>query len=222
MFTKYLFPIYFLYFINLIKYYLKYKSFSISPKSFLKNVKVWKNVMICWWIKIDNCTIWDYSYISWAESWWIISRFSNVEIWRFCSIAHNVDFINHSHHSNHISSYPFYSSRNSPFFDSTNKIDTLVSNTKVWNDVWIWAYVKIIWNVTIWDWTIIAAWSVVTKDIPPYCIVWWVPAKIIRYRFSEKYIKYLLDEKWWDKSIDEINNILPILNNTDEKIFDKK
>lgn len=33
--------------------------------------------------------------------------------------------------------------------------------------------------------------TVVTKDVPPYAIVAGVPAKVIRYRFDEKTIKFL-------------------------------
>ena len=45
--------------------------------------------------------------------------------------------------------------------------------------------------VSIWQWAIIAAWSVVTKDVPPYAIYWWSPAKLIKYRFSEEKISVL-------------------------------
>ena len=41
--------------------------------------------------------------------------------------------------------------------------------------------------------------AVVTHDIPPYAIVGGVPAKIIKYRFTDEQISYLLNYKWWDK-----------------------
>lgn len=50
------------------------------------------------------------------------------------------------------------------------------------NDVWIGARVVILQGVTIGDGAIIAAGSVVTKNVPPYAIVGGVPAKIIRSR----------------------------------------
>ena len=40
---------------------------------------------------------------------------------------------------------------------------------------------------------VIAAGSVVTKDVPPYAVVAGVPAKVIKYRFSDEIIKRLLE-----------------------------
>ena len=50
------------------------------------------------------------------------------------------------------------------------------------NDVWIGRRVIIMPGVRVGDGVIIGAGAVVTKDIPPYCVVGGVPAKIIRYR----------------------------------------
>lgn len=54
------------------------------------------------------------------------------------------------------------------------------------NDIIIEQWVRvasnatILWPCHIWENAVIASWSVVTKDVPPYVIVWWVPAKIIK------------------------------------------
>lgn len=56
------------------------------------------------------------------------------------------------------------------------------------DDVWIGANVTVLGGVTIGRGAVIAAGSVVTKDVEPYAIVGGVPAKHIRYRFDEKTI----------------------------------
>lgn len=66
------------------------------------------------------------------------------------------------------------------------------------NDIWIAHGVQIMCGVTIGDGAIIAAGSVVTKDVPPYTIVGGVPAKIIRKRFNDEIIEKLTTLKWWE------------------------
>ena len=46
----------------------------------------------------------------------------------------------------------------------------------------------------------VLAGAVVSKDVPPYAIVGGVPAKIIRYRYDETTIEWLLRIKWWNNS----------------------
>lgn len=53
-------------------------------------------------------------------------------------------------------------------------------------------------KVTIGDFSVVGAGAVVLHDVPPYAIVAGVPAKIIKYRFDEKFIEELLKIKWWD------------------------
>jgi chloramphenicol O-acetyltransferase type B len=57
----------------------------------------------------------------------------------------------------------------------------------------------------------VAAKSVVTKDVAPYTIVGGNPAKLIKQRFPQHMIQQLLEIKWWDRSDDDINKIVPLL-----------
>ena len=90
-------------------------------------------------------------------------------------------------------------------FDGELKKLKTNSKTKIGNDVWIGHNVIILSGITIGDGAILAAGSIITKDVEPYTIVAGNPAKTIRKRFSENVIIELLDFKWWDLSNEQID-----------------
>ncbi len=78
--------------------------------------------------------------------------------------------------------------------------------TKIGNDVWVGKNAVIMSGVKIGDGAVIGSGAVVTKDVPDYAIVGGVPAKVIKYRFSQEQIKALKEIAWWnwdDKTIAE-------------------
>jgi len=83
------------------------------------------------------------------------------------------------------------------------------------NDVWIGYGVKIMESVSIGDGSVIAAGSVVTKDIPPYEIWGGAPAKKIKDRFSEVNKSKLLELKWWDKDFKELKEKAALFQDVD-------
>lgn len=66
------------------------------------------------------------------------------------------------------------------------------------NDVWVGYGVTIMSGVTLHNGCIVAANSVVTKDVPPYTIVGGNPAKILCRRFDEESSAALQKIAWWD------------------------
>ncbi len=76
--------------------------------------------------------------------------------------------------------------------------------TKIGNDVWIGQNAVIMAGVKIGDGAVIGSGAVVTKDIPDYAIAVGVPAKVIKYRFTEEQIKALKKIKWWDWADEQI------------------
>lgn len=87
----------------------------------------------------------------------------------------------------------------------------LKGDTIIGNDVWIGQNVMVMPGVHIGDGAIIAANSVVVKDIPPYRIAGGNPCKIIKKRFDDELIDYLLAIKWWNWSARKIFDNLEIL-----------
>ncbi len=91
----------------------------------------------------------------------------------------------------------------------------LKGDTVVGNDVWIGQNVTVMPGVHIGDGSIIAANSVVTKNVPPYHIAGGNPCKIIKKRFDDELIDYLLKLKWWDWSEEKIFKNLEVLCSSD-------
>ena len=143
-------------------------------------------------------------------------------IGKFCQIAAGVNFVMNgaNHQMNAVTTFPFYifegwKQKVPPLNKMPLKGDTIIGN-----DVWIGQNVTILPGVHIGDGAIIGLNSVAGSDVAPYTIVAGNPAKVIRKRFDNQLIKLLLKLKWWDKSIKEINDLIPIL--TDNNLVEVK
>ena len=95
---------------------------------------------------------------------------------------------------------------------------------EIGNDVWIGANVVILPGVKIGDGAILAAGAIVTKDVEPYSIVGGVPAKHIKYRFSDELVAAFMRIKWWEWPVDKIKDNLELFYQPELfcEIFDKK
>ena len=142
-------------------------------------------------------------------------------IGKFCQIASGVEFIMNgaNHQMNAVSTFPFYTlegwEQTPPSVDDLQ----LKGNTIIGNDVWIGQNATILPGVHIGDGAIIGASSVVGHDVDPYTIVVGNPARVIRKRFDDKLIQIMEELKWWDLSIEEINELIPALTSSNlEKV----
>ncbi|MBR0253773.1 MAG: hypothetical protein IJQ57_10535, partial [Synergistaceae bacterium] len=80
---------------------------------------------------------------------------------------------------------------------------------------WIGQNAVILPGVHINSGAIIGANSVVGSDVEPYTIVVGNPAKVLRKRFDDELISLMLKLRWWDKSIEEIDKLIPVLTCSD-------
>lgn len=129
----------------------------------------------------------------------------NTDIGQFCSIAQGASISLGRHPaSKFVSTHPAFFSVNKQAgftFADQSYFDEM-GTTFIGSDVWIGANAVVMDNLNIGDGAIIGAGAIVTKDVPPYAIVAGNPARLIRYRFNEAQIAFLLAFKWWDKDWD--------------------
>ncbi|PWK35572.1 alpha/beta fold hydrolase [Cupriavidus plantarum] len=133
---------------------------------------------------------------------------ARLSIGNYCTIAHDVKIILGSYHRHDWHTiYPFSAPHLGSLFASTRDI-TDFSATRggvtIGNDVWIGAHTIILSGVTIGDGAVVAAGSVVSRDIGPYEIWAGNPAQLIKRRFDEETSARLLALRWWDWSKEDV------------------
>ena len=173
-------------------------------------------------IKDPNIQVGEFTYIADRDFESHVTHHYNfigdrLIIGKFCQIAAGVEFVMNgaNHRMNTVTTYPFY------IFDGWGqeapplKELPLKGDTVVGSDVWIGQNAVILPGVTIGDGAIIGMNSVVAADVEPYTVVAGNPARRIRRRFDEELTALLLKLRWWDKPVDEIMALMPILSDSD-------
>jgi virginiamycin A acetyltransferase len=92
-------------------------------------------------------------------------------------------------------------------------------DTVIGNDVWIGNSATIMQGIKIGHGAIIGTNALVTKDVEPYSIVGGNPAKLIRKRFDDETIDFLLLLAWWDWPVEKITKNLAAITSGDIKQF---
>jgi acetyltransferase-like isoleucine patch superfamily enzyme len=164
----------------------------ISPSAKVSNstLKIYTRVKD--YAELRDSYLGEYSYISQQS---IVNK---TNIGKFCSIA-NGCYIGLWEHNTQVSTHSFYLYEHSGHFvKGYRNYDKDTIETNIGNDVWIGANSVVLKGVSIADGAIVGASAVVTKDVPPYAIVVGNPAKVLKNRYSQKEIDWLLSVKWWD------------------------
>ena len=150
------------------------------------------------------------------------SKVMNAEIGNFSVIAKDCLIGVGVHPTNYLTCHSIFY-KNSPWGfhpEWVKPIEHVAKVTHIGNDVWIGARSLVMDGVTIGDGAIIAAGSVVTKDVPPFAIVGGAPAKLIRYRFPQEMIDRLEDIKWWSLSDEKITENVELFHVADPTVED--
>lgn len=149
-------------------------------------------------VSLNNVSLGDFSYVAKG------TKIANATIGKFCSIGPDCKVALSKHPTkDFVSTHPAFFSivkRVNVTFADKNYFNEF-EKISIGNDVWIGANSIVLDGVNIGDGAIIAAGSIVSKDIPPYAIAGGVPAKIIKYRFDNDEIEKLLNIKWWNMDI---------------------
>lgn len=128
----------------------------------------------------------------------------DIPVGRFTSIAAGVSFANIDNHPcieypAVVSTYPFKDMLGVEYPVGKSKGPIIIGN-----DVWIGVSAYVLSGVTVGDGAIVAAYSVVTKNVPPFALVAGNPAKIKKYRFPKEIREKLLKIKWWDWEVETV------------------
>ena len=157
----------------------------------------------------------NFSIASWGEG-------AHLYIGSFCSIASSQRvFLGGNHRTDWGTTFPFGHIFHKEFPNGIingGGHPSTKGHIIIENDVWIGEGCTIMSGVRIGSGSVIAAKSVVVKDVAPYTIVGGNPAALIKDRFPRDISNQLLEIKWWEKSDEDINNIVPLLQQqpTDE------
>ena len=171
----------------------------------IHEVRLGENVVILDRASLTNVCIESFSYVG------CDSILFNVEVGKFCSVGPNVKIGLARHPSRtFVSSYPAFNSNcneGCPLSFRDDKVfDDTAQKTCVGNDVWIGSNAIIPGGIRIGTGAIVAAGSVVVKDVPPYAVVGGNPANVIRLRFSDEQIEMLLASEWWYWPVEKLRH----------------
>lgn len=150
-------------------------------------------------------------------------QISNSTIGNFTAIGKDTVITVGQHPTNYLTSHSiFYKKGNWGWHDDWIAPIDFHSDKRVniGNDVWIGRQCIILDGVTIGDGAIVATGAVVTKDVPPFAIVGGVPAKVIKFKFSQEIIDRLEEIQWWDLPDEKITEVIDLFHTKNPSLED--
>jgi virginiamycin A acetyltransferase len=156
----------------------------------------------------DDCVLHHYDFLG-----------DRLVIGRYVAVASGVRFVMNgaNHAMTGFSTFPFgiFGDGWEKDFDFETIRAGLKGDTVVGDDVWIGMEALVMPGVTIGPGAIVAARSVVARDVPPYAIVAGNPARVVRLRFPEAVIDELLAIAWWNWPVEKVTRNLKAIMGAD-------
>ena len=204
----------FYYTVKLAYHKAKWRSYNAHNQTVASNIFSFDN------ISVGRSTYGIITVYRWG------SAGEGLHIGNFCSIASGVKFIlGGNHHTDTISTYPF-----EYYYDGGKNVAVSKGPIIVEDDVWIGSDVSILSGITIGKGSVIAASSVVTKDVEPYSIIGGNPSRVLKFRFTTEEMNIIrkvdfakLDDKTIRDNLGILservgNRGLPYINNLCSKL----
>ncbi|NRB17687.1 MAG: CatB-related O-acetyltransferase [Rhodobacteraceae bacterium] len=141
------------------------------------------------------------------------SVFHAHRIGRYCSIGTAVTVMGNTHPHTWVTTSPItYKARRRRLLGVQGEnreltFDESVAPVTIGNDVWLGQNVLLKGGICVGDGAVIAAGSVVTKDVEPYSIVGGNPASVIKSRFSDEIVCDLVGLQWWKYKYDCLQHL---------------
>lgn len=171
-----------------------------SLKGFLLkyfNLKDSTGIFVCKGSRISNGTIiGDGTRINGKI---LIKGSGNTEIGKYCALGEDIKIISSNHEMNSVNLQYGLHKRIGLKPPRGEKM-----NVKIGHNVWIGDSAIILSGVTIGNGAVIAAGSVVTKNVEPYSVTGGVPARHIKFRFDADKISEIESSQWWNWPLEKM------------------
>jgi acetyltransferase-like isoleucine patch superfamily enzyme len=146
----------------------------------------------------------------------VVGALGRISIGSYCSIADEVAAVMVGHHTEWVSTYPFQAVCD--HWDEARDLaghPQCLGDLTIGHDVWIGYRAVLMGGTTIGHGAVVGAGAVVTHDVPPYAVVAGNPARVLRLRFAEEDVAFLLDLAWWDWPEEKIRRHVRALAGSD-------
>jgi acetyltransferase-like isoleucine patch superfamily enzyme len=141
-----------------------------------------------------------------------------LHIGRYCSFADGVKILlGGEHRTDWVSTYPFNVLERA--FSHIEGHPRSKGTVSVGNDVWLGRGAVIMSGVTVGNGAVVGAYSVVTRNVPPYAVVAGNPARLVRMRFPTDVVDRLQEIRWWDWPDDRVRKAAQFLQSGDIEQF---